>query len=74
MYVIEGDENSLVDNIEQVVLFIWWEIKFYIAITLVYEQFQNGFTADIINHFVDIDQNIQICTSYYKMHYSQCNI
>jgi hypothetical protein len=74
MYFIEGDENDLLYIVEEVILFFWWEIKFYIASTLVNEQFQNGFTADIINHFVDIDQNIQICTSYYKMHYSQCNI
>jgi len=70
MYVFEGYENNLLNNLERMFLFVWWEIKFHIAITLVYEQFQNGFTADIISYFVDIDQNIQACKSYYKRNHN----
>lgn len=70
IYILEGYDNNLASTVEQIFLFVWWEIKFYIAFTLVHEQFHNGFTADVINHFVDIDQNIRVCASYYKMYYS----
>jgi NADH-quinone oxidoreductase subunit H len=74
MYIFEGYENDVLIVVKRIILFVFWEIRAHIAITLVYEQLHGGFFADIINYFTDIDQNIQVCSAYYKGQTDQFNL
>jgi hypothetical protein len=74
MYIFEGYEDSLWNILERIILFIWWEIRFHIASNLVYAQLQDGFIADFIDYFVDIEQNIRVCNSYYSRYSAKLNV